>query len=129
MKDILTNALTCMVCLVLGSLLVFGAQMFHQWCEKMKQKTENEALKNLIDKVDYIVQLCVEATNQTFVNDKKEDGSFTNEDKKDAFDQTLEAINNMITDEDKEKIIAEFGDLGTFLRNSIENYIKTSKEV
>lgn len=129
MKDILTNALTCMVCLVLGSLLVFGAQMFHQWCEKMKQRTKNEALKNLIDKVDYIVQLCVEATNQTFVNDKKEDGSFTNEDKKDAFDQTLEAINNMITDEDKEKIIAEFGDLGTFLRNSIENYIKTSKEV
>jgi hypothetical protein len=33
----------------------------------------------------------------------------------------------MLPDEDKEKIINEFGDLGTFLKNSIENYIKQSK--
>lgn len=129
MKEILTNVLTGVVCIMLSALLVFVAQLFHQFCEKMKQKTKSEALKQLIDKVDYIVQLCVEATNQTFVNDKKENNEFTDEDKQTAFNQTVDAITAMITDEDKEKIISEFGDFGTFLRNSIENYIKTSKDV
>ena len=129
MKEILTNVLTGVACILLSAVLVFAAQLFHQFCEKMKQKTKNEALKSLIEKVDYIVQLCVEATNQTFVNDKKEQNEFTDEDKQTAFNQTVESINAMITDEDKERIIEEFGDFGTFLRNSIENYIKTSKDV
>ena len=107
MRDILVEVLTSIACLFVASLLIFGAKMFHQLCERLKEKTKNEAMRNLIDKIDYIVQLCVETTNQTFVNDKKDKGDFT--------------------DEDKEKIINEFGDLGTFLKNSIENYIKQSK--
>lgn len=129
MKEILTNVLTGVTCILIGSLLVFGAKLFHQWCEQLKLKTNNEALKNLISKIDYIVQLCVESTNQTFVNDKKANDCFTDEDKAEAYNQTVTAITNMITDEDKEKIINEFGDFGTFLRNSIENYIKTSKDI
>lgn len=129
MKEILINVLTGVTCLLIGSMLVIGGKLFHQLCEQWKQKTESEALKNLISKIDYIVQLCVESTNQTFVNDKKADGSFTEDDKKEAYKQTLESVTNMITDEDTEKIIKEFGDLGTFLKNSIENYIKTSKNI
>ena len=129
MKEILTNVLTGVTCLLIGSMLVIGGRLFHQLCEQWKQKTESESLKNLIDKIDYIVQLCVESTNQTFVNDKKADNNFTDEDKQTAYQQTMESVTNMITDEDKDKIIKEFGDLGTFLKNSIENYIKTSKNI
>lgn len=127
MRDILVEVLTSIACLFVASLLIFGAKMFHQLCERLKEKTKNEAMRNLIDKIDYIVQLCVETTNQTFVNDKKDKGDFTDEDKEQAFNQTLDSVTNMLPDEDKEKIINEFGDLGTFLKNSIENYIKQSK--
>ena len=129
MKDILTNALTAIICIFLSSLFVVGAQMFHHWCEKIKMQTKYNSLKSLIEKIDYIVQLCVESTNQTFVNDKKAEDNFTDEDKKAAFDHTMQDITNVITESDKEKIISEFGDLGTFLRNSIEEYIKTSKAI
>ena len=129
MKDILTNVLTTITCLLLASILVCGAKLFHEWCEKLKRKVKNDALKNLIEKVDYIVQLCVETTNQTFVHDKKQNGEFTEEDKTEAFNQTMNSITNLITDDDKAQIISEFGDLGTFLRNSVENYIKSSKDI
>lgn len=129
MKEILVEVLTGVACLFVASLLVAGAKLFHVFCQNLKQKAKTEAMKNLIDKIDYIVQICVEATNQTFVQDKKDSETFTDEDKEQAFDQTFDAVNTMIPDEDKQKIIDEFGDLGTFLKNSIENYIKQSKNI
>lgn len=129
MKDILVEVLTTIACLFVASMLIFCARLFHQFCERLKEKTKNEAMRNLINKIDYIVQLCVETTNQTFVNDKKDSGNFTDEDKEQAFNQTIDSVTNMLPDEDRQKIINEFGDLGTFLKNSIENYIKQSKNM
>jgi hypothetical protein len=129
MRDILVEVLTTIACLFVASMLIFCARLFHQFCERLKEKTKNEAMRNLINKIDYIVQLCVETTNQTFVNDKKDSGNFTDEDKEQAFNQTIDSVTNMLPDEDRQKIINEFGDLGTFLKNSIENYIKQSKNI
>lgn len=129
MRDILVEVLTTIACLFVASMLIFCARLFHQFCERLKEKTKNEAMRNLINKIDYIVQLCVETTNQTFVNDKKDSGNFTDEDKEQAFNQTIDSVTNMLSDEDRQKIINEFGDLGTFLKNSIENYIKQSKNM
>ncbi len=129
MRDILVEVLTTIACLFVASMLIFCARLFHQFCERLKEKTKNEAMRNLINKIDYIVQLCVETTNQTFVNDKKDNGNFTDEDKEQAFNQTIDSVTNMLPDEDRQKIINEFGDLGTFLKNSIENYIKQSKNM
>ncbi len=129
MRDILVEVLTTIACLFVASMLIFCARLFHQFCERLKEKTKNEAMRNLINKIDYIVQLCVETTNQTFVNDKKDSGNFTDEDKEQAFNQTIDSVTNMLPDEDRQKIINEFGDLGTFLKNSIENYIKQSKNM
>ena len=129
MRDILVEVLTTIACLFVASMLIFSARLFHQFCERLKEKTKNEAMRNLINKIDYIVQLCVETTNQTFVNDKKDSDNFTDEDKEQAFNQTIDSVTNMLPDEDRQKIINEFGDLGTFLKNSIENYIKQSKNM
>ena len=129
MRDILVEVLTTIACLFVASMLIFCARLFHQFCERLKEKTKNGAMRNLINKIDYIVQLCVETTNQTFVNDKKDSGNFTDEDKEQAFNQTIDSVTNMLPDEDRQKIISEFGDLGTFLKNSIENYIKQSKNM
>ena len=129
MKEILVEVLTGVACLFVASLLIAGAKLFHVFCENLKQKAKTEAMKNLIEKIDYIVQLCVQTTNQVFVDDKKASGEFTEKDYEEAFNQTLDSATNMITDEDKQKIIEEFGDFGTFLKNSIESYIKHSKDI
>lgn len=129
MKEILVEIGTSVACLMIAAILVFVAKWFHIKCQELKAKTDNETLKALIDKVDYIVQLCVEATNQTFVDDLKKNDNFTDENKTKAFDKTFQSIENMLTEEDRQQIVDNFGDLSTFLQTSVENYIKNSKSL
>lgn len=127
MKEIIVNVCTSVICLMLASALYYAARWIHEKCVVLKNSVESEALKTLIEKIDYIVQICVEATNQTFVDNKKENEDFNESDQKEAFDKTFESIELMLTDADKEKIANTFGDISTFIRTSIENYIKNSK--
>jgi hypothetical protein len=129
MKEFFIALGSTVVLIILSSVLVAVGKFAHVQFERLKQATDNETLKNLISKLDYIVQLCVEATNQKFVNDKKKTGEFTKEDMEEAFTQTLNNITNMLTDEDKEMIISNFGDVSTLICNSIESYIKQSKDI
>ena len=127
MKDIIVEIGTSVVCLMIATICFYVAKWFHVRCQELKTKTDSAALRCLLDKIDFIVQTCVEATNQTFVDDLKQDGSFNKDEQEQAFQNTFESIENMLTDEDKQQIIDSFGDLGTFLRNSVENYIRNSK--
>ena len=127
MKEILVEIGTSVVCVIIATLCFYAAKWFHIKCEQLKAKTDSEALRSLIEKIDYVVQVCVEATNQTFVDDLKNDGKLTDDEKREAFDKTFKAIQEMLTDEDKQNIIDSFGDLSTFLTTSVENYIKSSK--
>lgn len=129
MKEFFIALGSTVVLIILSSVLVAVGKFAHVQFERLKQATDNETLKNLISKLDYIVQLCVEATNQKFVNDKKKTGEFTKDDMEEAFTQTLNNITNMLTDEDKEMIISNFGDVSTLICNSIESYIKQSKDI
>ena len=124
MKEIIIQIGTSVVCVFLATAFYYLAKFIHNKCEQLKAKTDSEALKNLIEKIDFIVQLAVEATNQTFVEDLKKKNEFSDDQQKEAFSMTVKSIDDMLTDEDKEKIINTFGDVGTFLRNSIENYIR-----
>jgi hypothetical protein len=128
MKDIVMNVLTVFGCLLVSALLVFAYQMLHVFLERLKQKTNNDTMKLIIDKLDYIVKLCVEATNQTFVDDLKLSDNFDKTKQEEAFKYTTTAIENMLTDDDRKKIIESFGDVDTFVKMAIENYIKNSKE-
>lgn len=128
MKDIVMNVLTVFGCLLVSALLVFAYQMLHVFLERLKQKTNNDTMKLIIDKLDYIVKLCVEATNQTFVDDLKLSDEFDKEKQEEAFKYTTTAIENMLTDDDRRKIVEAFGNVDTFVKMAVENYIKNSKE-
>ena len=129
MKEILINMLSTMLIAFTGMFCFYICKAAPQKIEQLKQNTTNEALKALLDKVDYIIQVCVEATNQTFVSNLKKDDNFTKEDQETAFNMTFSSIENMLTDEDKEKIVGAFGDMSTFIKNSIEKYIQDSKDI
>lgn len=128
MKDIVMNVLTVFGCLLVSALLVFAYQLLHVFLEQLKQKTNNDTMKLIIDKLDYVVKLCVEATNQTFVDDLKLSDNFDKTKQEEAFKYTTTAIENMLTDDDRQKIVESFGDVDTFVKMAIENYIKNSKE-
>ena len=129
MKEILINTLSTVLIAFTSMFCFYICKAAHQKIEQLKQNTNSEALKVLLNKVDYIIQVCVDATNQTFVSNLKKEDNFTKEDQETAFNMTFTSIENMLTDEDKEKIVDVFGDMSTFIKNSIEKYIQDSKNI
>lgn len=127
MKDFFITVISSATVLFIASMTVSLGNIIHAKCQQIKQQTQNKAFKDFISKIDYVVQLAVEATNQTFVIDKKLESDFTEEAKDKAFDITFDSIETMLTDEDKQTIIDNFGDMSSFIKNSIETYIKQSK--
>lgn len=124
MREIFSNIVMVLMSLML---LVIG-RLALQKIRDMKQKTTNDSVRNLLEKFEYIIKLCVESTNQTFVDDLKKQNLFDDEKKQEAFMQTFEAVQLMLTDSDKQQIMNEFGDPSTFIKTSVENYIKENKD-
>ena len=128
MKDVFTTALSGFLVILFAGLTVSIGNIIHTKCDQIKQSTKNKALRDFIEKFDYVVQVCVEATNQKFVSDYKKTGDFDDAAKDKAFNDTFTAIEALLTEEDKQKIINNFGDVSAFVSNSIENYILQSKK-
>lgn len=127
MKDVLIGIATSIGTMLLLATLGFVADYVHEKLTLLKGQVKSEALKTFIDKVDSIVRLAVEMTNQTLVDDAKKDGTFDEEAKKKAFLTTFTAVEDMLSDEDKERFAEQFGDLSTYIKANIEAYIKDSK--
>ena len=128
-SGVVAHVLELLLAAFLGTVLVMAGKGLHLLFMKWKAKVDNEALKNLIDKIDFVVQKCVEYTNQTFVNDIKKDGKLTDEQKKEALEHTMTTINDMLSDADKDAIIKEFGNTSTYIETTVESYIGTKKDV
>lgn len=93
-----------------------------------KTKTiKDEALATLIananEKVAEIVVHAVQSTNQTFVNDLKAEGKFSDEAKAKAFSNTYDTVKSLITDETAELIRIGYGDIEVYIQNKIESVI------
>ena len=127
MKDIIVGIATTIGAMMVLALLGFVADYAHEKLTLLKSKVKSEAVKQLIDKVDGIIRLAVEMTNQTLVDDQKANGSFDDAAKQQAFLKTFSAVDNMLSETDKEQLEESFGDFKTFIKANIETYIKDSK--
>lgn len=94
----------------------------------LKAKTESELMAKYIDMAVDTVTRCVITTNQTYVNTLKEQGNFTLEAQKKAFDKTYEMVMTVLSDDAKEYLVKATGDFDTFLKQLIESQVATEKK-
>jgi len=73
------------------------------------------------------ISACVLATNQTYVESLKKQGAFDVEAQKVAFNMTLEAVMNILSDEAKEYLSEAFGDLNSYITSQIEASVNVNK--
>lgn len=93
-----------------------------------KTEEEKKTLEKYLNLVETTVVDCVQATNQTYVETLKAEGSFDAEAQKVAFNKTLESVLGILSDDAKEYLTEIFGDLNTYLTNLIESKVNTSKK-
>lgn len=124
MNDILIKILVSVGILVLTNVFVYLSNLSKEKIEKIENIKVREASYKLLD----IVTKCVSATNQEFVGDLKEQGKFDRDQQEKAWNSTKEKINKILDSESKEILEKAYGDLNSYINQSIENEVKLQKE-
>lgn len=117
------------VCLI--PLLGLGTAYLIKWL-KVKEKEVNDKIDNAtaekyVSMVAQTITDCVIATNQTYVEALKKEGSFDIEAQKIAFQKTYEAVISVLSEDAKEYLAALYGDATVYLTTRIEAEVNLQK--
>ena len=124
MNDILIKILVSVGILVLTNIFVYLSNLSKEKIEKIENIKVREASYKLLD----IVTKCVAATNQEFVGDLKKEGKFGRDQKEEAWNKTKNKINQILDKESREILEKAYGDLNSYINQSIEDEIINQKE-
>lgn len=117
------------VCLI--PLLGLGTTFLIKWLKakeaEINGKIDNETANKYISMVAQTITDCVIATNQTYVETLKKQGSFDAEAQKVAFQKTYEAVVAVLSEDAKEYLATLYGDVAVYLTARIEAEVNIQK--
>lgn len=117
------------VCIIplLGVLTAFVIKFINAKAAEINAKHDNEILAKYVTMLSETIADCVIATNQTYVESLKAQGSFGVEAQKIAFQKTFDSVVAVLSDEAKEYLTAAYGDLTAYITNKIEAEVNLNK--
>lgn len=92
-----------------------------------KDKAQSDNEKRILESIQKTVETVVNYVSQTFVDALKTKNEFTPEEQAAALKMALEKTEEMLSEEAKEFIMANYGDITEWLTTVIEATIKTNK--
>lgn len=117
------------VCLI--PLLCVLTAFFIKWLKakeaELLVKVENDTADKYVSMVARTITDCVIATNQTYVETLKKQGSFDAEAQKIAFQKTLDAVIAVLSDDAKAYLSELYGDVTAYLTTRIEAEVNLQK--
>ena len=128
MKQELQTTLIQLLIAILPILTTFIVRLLNMKSNEIKELTKNSRLDKYIDYVADIIKKSVIAVNQTFVEKLKEQGNFTIEKQKEAFELAKKKILSMLNEDAKKALTMIYGDLNTFLDAQIEATVNNLKK-
>lgn len=123
-KDLLYILITTAVPVLTAYLCKF---LYTKWTEG-KVKIENDKIANTLDSVVSMVLDVVEATNQTFVDELKKKGEFTEETALEAFNISKQKALDMLSEDAANVITTVYGDIDVYLDTLIEATVRQLKK-
>lgn len=124
LRDILYIVITAAVPLLTTYLCKF---LYTKWTEGQAH-IKNEHVSAVLDQVVSMVLNCVERTTQTFVDELKKKGEFTEDAAKEAFNMTKETALAMLSVEAIKIITEVYGNVDIYLDTLIESLVKQLKK-
>ena len=117
MNQILLNVLAAVTTCIILPLISFLGIKLSQW---LSTKIKDEKAQALFAKAIGIVTNAVQVTFQTYVESLKNSGSFGKEEQAIAFDKAKAIITSELTEELKDFITQNYGDLQKWIANQVE---------
>lgn len=124
MNEVILNVLTVLVISVILPLISVIVGYLTNW---LSSKIGNEKAKNLVSKAQEIIVSAVQAVFQTYVDSLKKEGSFDKKNQLIALNKAKDIALNQMTNEVRQCIIRNYGDLDVWLNTKIEATIDTLK--
>ena len=117
------------VCLIpiLGVLTAFVVKWLKAKEEEILNKVDSDVADKYISMVAQTITDCVIATNQTYVESLKKQGSFDAEAQKVAFQKTLDSVLAVLSEDAKEYLAELYGDATAYLTTRIEAEVNLQK--
>ena len=112
---------------LLGVLTAFAIKFIKAKELELNAKHDNEILAKYITMLSDTITDCVIATNQTYVDSLKAQGSFDAEAQKVAFQKTFDSVMLILSAEAKEYLANAYGDLAAYITNRIEAEVNLNK--
>lgn len=128
MPEIIIQIFQLCIIPLLGILTKYLVDYLNAKRDELNAKTENETAEKYTTMIFDTITKCVIATNQTYVNSLKEQNAFDAEAQKTAFNKTMNAVLEILSEDAKQYIIETTGDLNTYLTNLIEAEVNKSRE-
>ena len=125
--DILPQVFEIIIFPLLGAATLYLVAFIHAKKKELQEKTKSEMAKKYLELLDKTISECVIATNQTYVNSLKAQGSFDADAQKEAFRLTYEAVLNILTEDAEMYLKTAVADLQTYITNKIETEVVFSK--
>ena len=117
---------TCLLPLI-GILCSYGIAFMRKKVKEMQDNTQNELFNKYSDMLMSIVETCVIATNQTYVDELKEQGRFGPEEHDIAYHKTFDAIKALLTEEMQKVLTEVYTDLDFYISQLIQEQVNVIK--
>lgn len=126
--DILFKVFEVALVPILGAATLYLVSLINAKRDEILSKTDNELTKKYIEFLDKTITDCVIATNQTYVEALKKEGSFDLEAQKKAFELTYNAVFSILTEDAEFYLNEAIKDLNAYITSRIEAQVVISKQ-
>lgn len=111
----------------LGVLTTFLVKFLTTKANQITERTNSDLIDTYIWQLKDIVQQCVIATNQTYVNAMKDKNAFDKDAQEAAFKLTYDNVMTILGTEAKEVLSMACGDVKVYVTQLIEQQVSASK--
>ena len=110
---------------ILTGLATWGTSVLVSW---LNSKIKNQKVAGWITNLTQIISSSVQAVMQTYVDTLKKEGKFGEKEAIEAKQKALDIITNQLTEELKNYIMDNFGDIQEYLSTQIEAVVYNLKK-
>ena len=126
--NLLTQIFEVCIIPLLGILTTYIVKYIQVKSAEITEKTDNAIADKYTVMLADTITACVLATNQTYVESLKKQGSFDAEAQKVAFNMTLNAVMEILSEDAKKYLTEAFGDLNAYITSQIEASVNMNKK-
>lgn len=125
--ELLAQIMEVVIIPLLGVITAYVIKVVNAKLDDIALTRESELEKKYLDMLSETITDCVMATTQTYVESLKKRGEFTAEAQKEAFEQTYNAVINILSEDAKEYLTVAVGDLNLYITQKIEAEVNMNK--